>query len=243
VLGLGLNRRTSQPPRRRGGDGIGVEDRRQIARILSRLCEDRCLLSVAVPGSGRAHVSTLLTIEPDHGFIAIDEPATASMAVGAPLEVSARIDGVLVRFSSHVRAHGTDSGGSLYRLDFPERVERHQRRAHHRAPVTQNLPVAVTFTLGEGSVTAEARDLSEGGLAARLPPDLAWPGSDGPIPCSVQLADSEMLECEFEVRRQHQQGNVTVLAGRFLGLTPKGTQALARFVAGLEREALRKRAD
>ncbi len=241
MLGLGTNRRKTAQRSRAGDDETGVKDPRRIARVLTQVVEARTLLNVR-DASGASHVSTLLEVDLDGGSVTIDEPGTGSIAIGSPLQVSARVEGVLVRFSSRVIAHGADAGGGLYRLAFPARVERHQRRAHHRAPVTSALPVSVTFAHEDGTTTlAEVRDLSAGGLCARLPADAGWPGADGPVPCTVRLGEDAEIQCALEVRRHQEMGSVDLIGGRFVGLEPRDLLTLERFVAGLEREALRKR--
>ena len=192
--------------------------------------------------SGRAHVSALLEVDADRGVLAIDEPASGTLAVGTPVLISTRIDGVLVRFATRVAAHGRDAGGGLYRLDFPQRVERHQRRAHHRAPVTNALPVSITIAREDGAaVVGEVRDLSAGGLCARLPADADLPARGAPLPCTLSLGEDADIRCAIEIRRHQESGNVILVGARLLDLEPRDLQTLERFVAGLEREALRKR--
>ncbi len=239
MLGLGTQRRATD----RAGDDedSALEDPRGIARVLAQVVESRSLLSV-MEDSGRSHVSTLLEIDADRSVVVIDEPATGSIAVGASVRISTRIDGVLVRFASRVLAHGRDAGGGLYRLELPRRLERHQRRAHHRAPVTSALPVSITLASEDGtSVVGEVRDLSAGGLCARLPDGAAVPVEGERLPCTLSLGEEAEIQCSLEPRRHHESGRVVLMGARLLDLEPRDRQVLERFVAGLEREALRKR--
>ena len=221
-----------------------ISFRPQIISLLRRIHSSRCLLAVSVADDARIYNSALLEIDPERGFVLLDE-LTPEGGHHALLEhrhcrVRAELKGITLAFAAALLEAGSRDGIAYYRMEFPASVHYGQRRAHYRPHVSHAKKTAVELTLPGGrSVTGSLHDISLGGLRVRLDTDIDAPPLSTVLPCRMQLPDGGELRCTVELRFLG-GGQVSHIGGRFESLPPTQRQTLQRFIRELEREELKK---
>jgi len=223
-----------------------IRDRQLMSALLRRISEQRALLRVTLPDSRVTYHSAILRLEPDQGYLILDElnprEGHERLLVHRRLDASAMIQGVELRFGAELEAVGETAQIAFYRMSFPIELEYVQRRSSFRVPVPSDAPLAAKFERDtDQHLRARVTDLSEGGVGVELTKFV--PLTPGEIlPCQLRLPDGEHLTCKLEVRYAHAdegKGRVQV-GGRFVELDPQRRKALARLVADLQRQLIRK---
>lgn len=221
----------------------------QVIALLRRLHENRILLRVKIPGVERSFNSLLLNLNPQRGYLLLDElndeHAHRKALETGRLRVFGQHDGVEMNFNLSIRPAQNRRGIRFYQAGLPECINYMQRRADYRVHVALDMGISVLLPLGEQTVLdGQLCDVSMGGLGARLEP-----GQDihkGLIipDCRIQLPeDPQSLQADLEVRfalvdEQHQALRV---GGRFCKLSSTDRGRLRKFVTQLEREMIRRR--
>src|SRR3569623_334612 len=101
-----------------------ISFRPQIAGLLRRLHSSRCLLAVSVGDDARIYNSALLEIDPDGGFVLLDE-RTPEGGHHALLEhrhcrVRAELKGNNHAFAPALQEAGSRDRIDNYRMEFPD---------------------------------------------------------------------------------------------------------------------------
>ncbi len=222
----------------------------QIARILEQLYEKRCLLGVSVDGTEDYYSSAVIEVVRNQGYLVIDEltPRAVNRFIQPQrrLSVRARMNNVTIRFETEVSAVGEEAGLPYYQLRFPAVLDYIQRREHYRAGVPMEKQIPVQLAMPSGTLyAAELRDISMGGLSARLrgatPAEFAT-GSDIQhlvitLPSGARIHGSGVI-CYADVV---QASRVARCGVRFRHVDRSDQHALEQFIAQLDREMKRKR--
>ncbi len=220
-----------------------IRDADHCAQILRDIYRQGSPLKVITP-KGKQARSLLLAVKND--FLVLDQllphPGSAPLPRGTPLHCVVNHNGVLIRFDTEVRSRGLRDGVLLYKVDFPQAVERRQRRSAFRVPVPLGFDYRAELHDPQMRyrLCGEIADLSGQGLAVRIrqaPPEMLEPGQRIPE-VRLQLDDpTRPLQCRLELRslREVKQG-VWILGCRFDGLTPAQQTLIDRLVFALERE-------
>lgn len=228
-------------------ENIRVQAR--INGLLQRMLKSHALLTVRVGTNNSTYHSTLLEIDPDNGYIILDElnPRAGHRLVhpGEALIIRAIHDGVESIFSEQVIEIGRDNGIAYYRLSFPSALRYFQRRAHYRATVNilQDIQVYL-YDQNQLVVKTTLHDISASGIGMRLRDLLTSDSITGHKieRCEIHFPDREIFTCELELRfiRPGPNKNFRILGARFLNLSPSHQSMIAHIVAELDR-AHRKR--
>jgi c-di-GMP-binding flagellar brake protein YcgR len=222
----------------------------QIARVLEQLYEQRCVLGVSLDGSDEYYSSAVIEVVRKENYLVIDEltPRVVNKFIHPqrPLAVRARMNNVTIRFETEVSGVGEEAGLPYYQLRFPAVLDYIQRREHYRAGVPMEKQVPVQLAMPSGTLyTAELRDISMGGLSARLrgatPAELA-PGSEIQhlvisLPSGARIHGSGLI-CYADVV---QASRISRCGVRFTHVDRTDQHALEQFIAQLDREMKRKR--
>lgn len=226
--------------------GDTIRDPQIITGLLRRVAEQRALLRVTVPGARGSYNSAILRLEPDQDLVVLDElnprQGHDRLLEAGRLNASATIQGVETRFSAALEEVGDSAGIAWYRIRFPTEVLYVQRRVSFRVKVSMTAPLTAVFDRpGCNSLRGRILDLSEGGMGVEF--DKGAGLRQGEIlPCRMRLPDGQQFGCKLEVRHTsavEDQGKLRI-GGRFVELTPQRRKALARVVADLQRELIRK---
>jgi len=221
-----------------GADDRSADDTKAFEAVTSSLLRDQYLDNLRQQRIMlRAHVDDGRVF---HTFL---PPEEGALARGTELRLSAKMGGLLLRFDTHVRARGEKDGEILYKLDYPERVERRQRRRFFRVPVPLDFDYTAKLDLGSRStIEGEVADLSANGVAIRvegkLPEDLQ---PEARIPQAHLQLDGLTLSSPLTIRNLRRINDKRWLLGcRFEALTPAQENQLNRVVATLERVYLQR---
>ncbi len=236
-------------------DDHSADDKKAFEAVTSSLLRDQYLDNLrqqrvalrAQVDDGRVFHTFLLAVRPDKDHLIIDQltppPEEGALARGTELRLSAKMGGLLLRFDTHVRARGEKDGEILYKLDYPERLERRQRRRFFRVPVPLDFGYTATLEVGCGpAIEGEVADLSANGVAIRVEgalPESVQP--DARIPQACLHLDGLALSCPLTIRNLRRINEKRWLVGcRFETLSPAQENQLNRVVAALERVYLQR---
>ncbi|RRQ20950.1 flagellar brake protein [Thiohalobacter thiocyanaticus] len=221
----------------------------QVIALLRRLHENRILLRVRIPGVERSFNSLLLNLNPQRGYLLLDElndeHAHRKALETGRLRVFGQHDGVEMNFNLSIRPARNRQGVGFYQAGLPDCIHYMQRRADYRVHVAMDMGLSVLLPLGEETLLdGQLCDVSMGGLGARL--ETGQEIRKGLIipDCRIQLPeDPQSLQADLEVRfalpdEQHQ---VLRMGGRFCKLSSSDRSRLRKFVTQLEREMIRRR--
>lgn len=226
-----------------------VTEPSQIARLLEGVRKQHMLLAVSLPGVDYTYNSAVLEIVAAEHYFVLDELTPQhghALAVDRrQLRLQTRVGGAVVSFESTIAAVGGDKGIPYYKVPFPAYIHYHQRREHYRAPVPLEKSVGVHFlTRDQQRISAELRDISLGGLSARLVRGAVTDLAVGQVMprCVITLPNLHKVSSAFEIRYCERGGaqRIPRLGGRLLNVDPRDRRQIEQFVTALDREMQRK---
>lgn len=220
----------------------------QIFVLLRRALDARCMLSVRVGTDPETYLSAILEVVRDGRYIVLDElnPKSGHAAMEANREVGIRavVEGIELRFRSHVLQVAHDNGLPYYKIAFPRTFTYAQKRDQYRVPVPLHQRYEVQVLMGDGrELTGELRDLSTGGLSARLHAGRIDPVADmnSVALCRVVLSKEASIVADAEIRyiSAAQPPRVSRFGARFVELDSRTSRRIEEFCDELQ--SLRRR--
>lgn len=234
----------------RDGDATPESEQAEIYLLLKRAFDTRCLLTVFVGPDRTPYTSAILEVVRDGRYLVLDEltPALGHERVKAEprLEVRALVDGIELRFESRVTQIGAQDDLPYYKVAFPQEVIYAQRRRQHRVtvPMSQGFEVIVTFA-DEQELRGELRDLSVGGLCARIRSGEIDPKRDrhALATCRILLPEERTILSDIELLHidAPPRPRVPRIGARFVDPSPTMRRRLEQFCAELDRLHIRAR--
>ena len=226
-----------------------ITHRPQLIALLRRLHDNRILLRVSIPGVDRQFNSMLLNLNPDRGYVLLDElndeTAHRRALEAGRVRVFGQHDGVEMNFILNIQPAQNRQGVRFYQAPLPECIYYMQRRADYRVHVAMDMGINVLLPLTEDTVLdGQLCDVSMGGLGARLEPDQDIRRGLIIPDCRIQLPqDPQPLHATLEVcfTLSDDQHQALRLGGRFCRLSAEERSRLRKFVTQLEREMIRRR--
>lgn len=223
---------------------------KHISHLLSRLLESHSLLTVGLSGSKSSYSSAILLLDFDAEYIVLDELTPVSghnkVVANTKLHIRGRLDGVEIVFDTIVLEIGGSNGIGFYKASLPEEVLYNQRRDNYRLLVSRAESIPVYLKASRADLCeAELKDISLGGLKAKLKPGTTFAMKPGDVAnCTVDLPDTGRIESELQMVHvvSSELHRTVTFGGRFLGLTREHQTAIQRFIAEFEREMIKKRA-
>jgi len=222
---------------------------RQIAAVLQRLIESRCLLSVRVADWKEEFASAVLRLDEPGSPLILDEltpdAGHAKVIPGCRLRIRTTLNGVRIVFDTQVLEIGGQGGIAFYRSSFPASIDYRQRRQHHRVIVTTDRPVCIEIPADDGNIhVADLRNISLGGLYAYLREGISRELRRGTVleACTIRLPAQRCLTTQVQIAHIGADGatGITRLGGRFLNLARPDRRELQRLVVELDRELAKK---
>jgi c-di-GMP-binding flagellar brake protein YcgR len=221
----------------------------QIRSLLKNLMRGTALISVNLPREEAQYASAILKVAEDVDVFYLDElndpQAHQRFSKAKRVEVEARLDGVLVRFSTDLQKAGKSKDGiGFYRAALPLYLFYFQRRDTHRVKITrEQLPVRGVIKGSSERIQGVMHDLSIGGIGFIARTERIMQRGDIIERSLFQLPNGEEFSCDLEIRflQELRQQSVTRIGCQFLDLAATEQQVITQEVARLERELLRKR--
>ncbi|MDO9372105.1 MAG: flagellar brake protein [Gammaproteobacteria bacterium] len=220
----------------------------RITTLLKRLLQARTLLAVGFPQVSDCYNSRLLSIQPDHGSMLLDElkPAAghAHLVRLRTLHIQAQLRGVDIDFSARLIEAGAKDGIALYRIGLPSVLNYAQRRANYRARLGAGERVPVTLKIKQGQILqGHLCDISASGLSAVFDLPAAVLAQGDLIPrCMIRFAPGDEASSALEVRfvtTETHSGQWRV-GGNFIKMERVEQNRVEHFVAALDREMRKK---
>ncbi|MDM4764502.1 flagellar brake protein [Pelomonas sp. SE-A7] len=210
----------------------------EIQALLRELQVQRCPLSLNTP-EGETCRATVLAVDPDRGVIALDSSASPgllrALAASGEIQAQAFLDNIRLQFEVEGLVLVQDGGGTLLQANLPQPLYRFQRRQAFRvATAGQSYPVAKLEQPATGLLRMRVLDISVGGVALLLPPDLAAPASDALLE-RVELELDRDTRLVTDLRLQHvsdlpAQDGAQQLGCAFVALPALSLRELQRFI-------------
>lgn len=226
-----------------------VKSRSEIESLLKKLHKNHTLLSIRMESRKQTFGSMLLEINPEKKYLVLDElyprKEIKESLMGKKLIIDTHLDGIEVGFSVNVEAVAERENIEYYKVSYPRSLFHHQRRASFRVDVgvSTSIPIALS-TLENVMLQAELRDISLGGLSARISTPMSSGLSTGDeIPtCIIHTPAGKKIVCALEIARleENEQSQSLRIGARFIHLPASDRNELSRFIAGLERENIKK---
>jgi c-di-GMP-binding flagellar brake protein YcgR len=215
----------------------------QILALLYRLRDRHTLIQISNSSSSeRPVLSVILAVSPDEGCLIVDAPPASTplkLDDGEKLRISARLDGVEIRFSCTLEAPTLHDEASALQLALPGEAEYLERRREFRARISAGHPPFHMGARDQTEIQGQLLNLSIGGFGAL-------------VKNTIRLESGEMLDCSMELlgelmqlRAEVRQWAETPVAGqyrlgaRFVDVEPQDKRRLERIVACLERRTIR----
>ena len=227
--------------------GDKITDRTLAASILKRIIDRRALLTVNLPGIPVAYNSAILEINPEQGYLLLDElnPKEGHDKLLELKKFGARamVEGVEIRFITILEKVSIESGVSLYQVRFPDAVWNNQRRQNFRVTIERGLHIPIQFKLESGDlISAMLMDISETGVRVcteqyiELEVGAEIPG------CEITLPDGTNINSKFEIRfkNYNKKDNKLTIGGRFSDLPKASQRELSRKVSAMQRDMMKR---
>ncbi len=226
-----------------------VESRAEIESLLKKLNKNHTLLSIRLGNNEKSFGSMLLEINQERNYLVIDElyprHEIKVPLVNSKLRIDTQLNGIELGFGVEILAIAEQEGVEYYKVSYPSSLFYYQRRASFRVGVgiSTSIPVALS-TLEDVLLHAELRDISLGGISARI--NTPMPGNievGDEIPtCIIHTPEGKKVVCSLEVSRieTHDTSQSVRVGARFIQLSASDRHELSRFIAKLERENIKK---
>ncbi|WP_455380002.1 flagellar brake protein [Acidihalobacter prosperus] len=227
-----------------------IRDKRRIVRLLDDLTRERAMLTALLNEGKQAFSTAIVDLSKSENAVILDEflPERGNkiLIAGEKLWILGQLRGIKIAFQTTIRDSGLESGVVFHRIDTPESICHHQRRANFRALVSLGVPTPVYLrTDGLNPLTGQLRDLSVGGLSVILPLLRELDNlKSGTIieECQIKLPSEEQISAKAEVRHMQPAANKknTKVGLAFKNLELQHQRQIQRTITQLEREQLRK---
>lgn len=225
-----------------------IADPARIVSLLRRMQQARTLLIVSFPQVSECFNSSLLSIQPQHGSMVLDEltPPTGHahlLRLRTP-HIQARLRGVDINFSTELLEAGVKAGIAYYRIALPSMLAYAQRRANFRARLGAGRRVPVTLETEQGQILkGYLCDISASGLCASFGPPVVALAHGDPIPrCRIRFEPGDEVSSKMEVRFVNTgiHSGLWRVGGRFIDIERMQVARVERYVATLDREMRKK---
>lgn len=219
-----------------------MTDRKQIIHILHRLQQDRCLMEARIGEHPDLFSTAIIGVNPKTDIMALDEivppEGNELFQTHKAMHLSGRSDGVEVEFDLNFIKVCEQGGIAYYQVGIPKAAIYIQRRGIHRVPLNGAPPFRGQFGQeGQRIFSGYAADLSQYGIGLVLKKLETLYRGDELSNCTVNLPGYPHFYFRLEIRfaQQIPHRRTTRIGGRFLDLSNKDRNRLAKFILQLER--------
>ncbi len=226
-----------------------VKSRSEIISLLSRLSKHHTLLSITLADSTKIFGSMILEVNDEKRYLVLDElyprNELKKSLLNNKLSIETQLDGIEIRFNVQVDAIAEKDEIEYYKVSYPAYVYHHQRRASYRVNTSISNPVPIALSTEDDVLLhAELRNISLGGISARINSNntqILAVGDELPT-CIIHTPDGKKIVGALEVSRIEEgtTSQSTRVGARFIHIAAADRHELARLVAKLDRENIKK---
>jgi len=224
-----------------------VDNELKIYNLLKPAAGIQNSLRVSVPNSNEHYRSEFININLDNRHIIIrkidSRPVHEELLKQKSLLISCQYNGSDINFSTSLIGL-TGINNSEYIIKFPKTVRFLQRRNSHRVHISLATSISACFVTNSGEeFNGQLRDISTNGMRVQFikMPVTEFQGQNSIQDCKIIFPDDDDIRFEFNVC--HSQQNKTkkgcTIGGNFQELEGYQKRAIEKFIATLERKALR----
>lgn len=228
-------------------DGEIIRNPAQIAQVLRKVQDARSLLVVTLPGENIPYQSAILEIDPDTGYLVLDEitpiQGHKKFLQTGKLVANTKMKGVDIRFTAELDSVLQDTRFTTYRMRFPAELLYMQKRQSFRINLGITSNIAVTLHREDGSrLQGKVVNLSETGEGATVGGNEKFRIAELIPVCEIELPNDEIIQSKLEIRfiSQGKQGESVRIGGRFLEMPGIQQRLLARVLLDLQRDMMRR---
>lgn len=227
-----------------------LSGRRQIRQLLQELIDRHALIGGHF-GSGGSFLTALLELSDDEETITLDaspDPETHRRVLSASkLLCVTQLDRIRIQFALHDLDEGRQDGRNVLYAPVPTEMLRLQRRDAFRLPVPLSHAATClirTKGVAEPKVEVVGRllDVSVGGIALQLPPDIAEFVIGSRLEdCQLRLPYIDPIPLQLRVcnisRQEQRSGALMLRIGMSFADLPRSAEnAIQRYIFNTERE-------
>lgn len=227
--------------------GDKITDRDLAAGMLKRIVSHRALLTITIPGSNKIYNSAILEINQEQGYLLLDElnpkDGHDQLLETRKLHARAMVKGVDISFNTVLEKANIESGISIYQVRFPDAVWHYQKRQDFRITLEPGVHIPVYLSLESGKIIqAELIDISKTGIRFFMKTYMELEVGTILANCQINLPDKTNISSKFEIRfkKYDKDDNKLIIGGRFLDLPRSEQKLLARKVAGMQRDMIKR---
>ncbi len=220
----------------------------EIRAFLKRLHKSHSLLNISLGEPSFQYGSVILEINHEKDYLVLDElyPKNdiSTELIDKTLSIETQLEGILIQFEVTVQAISEKDSSEYYKVEIPKHVYYHQQRENYRVAVSLSNPLPADLaTQNDVLIHAELRDISLGGLCARLTSQTGERlrvGDEIPT-CIIQIPGGKKIVSSLEIVRveETEPFKNTRIGARFTNLSHADEQELSRMIAKLERENIK----
>lgn len=225
-----------------------VKSKDEIQTLLSKTCKTHTLLTVVFDGINKEFGSMILEMNTDRNYLVLDELYPRNginfPLLNEKLLISTQLEGIELSFSGVVEAISEKDGDEYYKVAIPKKLYYRQQRETYRVPISISTPLSAALsTEDDVLIHAELRDISLGGLCARLTTpagEFLTTGIEIPT-CIIQTPEGKKIVSSLEIVRveETQPLRNQKIGARFISLGKADRYELSRLIAKLDRENIK----
>ncbi len=217
--------------------------------VLNSIVKSRSLITVYIGEDKTPYINTIIEVIPEDRVFTLDllnsPDAHRRLLRDRKLKISVNVNGEKHCFESEMEGVMSDGDTRFYVVAFPRAFDHQQRRSHRRIAVPMERKIAVKLLYPEDTLTlGQLRDLSVGGFAARVAQETQYrfPVGEYIQKCSIHLANQSVIYCATEIRYSADPLHTRKprLGLRFTDLNRRDQREIERFLAGLDRDTVKK---
>ncbi len=221
----------------------------RITAILRPLQQQHSIISIAIPSAKRLFNSTLLEINPEQGYLLLDElhprEGHIRLSTAGKIGLSAHREGIEIKMILEISEIGADNGVAFYKVPFPKTIRYRQRRHIFRVPVSAAQSIQVELTDEQGTILhGELQDISAAGMCVRFPPKtvIDEEKKTRTLAYTITLPNKKRVQGRFVLRRitLHEPSRNLQVGGNFERMDKVQARIIERFVLEIQRESRRK---
>lgn len=224
-----------------------VRARRQVMALLDAMYEKKNLLTMTINGSAESAATMILDIDSNAGTMTLDriqdDVQTDLLLRHGSVELDSNLEHIKISFIGLNARSCMYDGSPAIKIDLPESVIRLQRREFYRVPTPIINPIMCKIAATNATpLLLPLKNISAGGLML-IDDHLHLSNEIGLLykSCSIALPSVEPVLADLRVRNRHSflqsNGHMAVRVGmQFEGLSPKGINAVQKYINKLEHD-------